>query len=753
MTPSTIIQGWTPKTDFLLLCPIASSQTNERHVNGNHQHSGYDIIDHAFGKIFPASLLHELQSNGWIDDPSRGIIGSRLSPARTKTDVDLAGLLQTFGSTTSMFDDNNESGIRGDLSAFISRHERMKFSFPMQYPYLHKLVSSIEHSVCSRIGKQTILDNESFPSKTNTTYFEIDTNLTSVQIAKYVGDGKAGYTRHCDRGAVCLNELSNSSKMEYSNGSAMERILTCVYYVTPDWDQELDGGALRMFSPNIRDDSIANNVDQDSYFDVFPYADRLVVFRSDIIEHQVFPSLRRDRIAITVWLYGKVVHSGPNTEAVMSSSDELDLQPSVLYSNCLPKETESSLPPPLPVASHTTSCEDQVQYKSIFVAIPSYRDVETWTTIKSLVEMSCCPERIYIGVIFQVDTASEEETKRFTTAVGSGVTVQSSRWNEATNFRSIVMDYRHATGTYCCCHMNISSFVIEVILISAEYKYVDRSGPCYARHLAQTLHRGEDYALQIDSHMRFRPGWDEYLIQQLNKTKSPEKAVLTTYPPGYDPLHGPGPMAETRATILVPWKFEDGILRQKGRLLEHDYKHALPNDNIPCLLYAGGFNFFHSSILETCPYDSKLHGLFFGEEISMAVRLYTHGIDLYAPPQTVCYHLWKRNSLRIRVENDPYRVKRKELSLEVVRRQLVGLGEGIGNVRSVEQFTKALGVDFDNQTLGKGCEDSGLHSTAFVSSLLSGSKIENNSEDGTEARTSDEMRSVLTFVSRFISET
>lgn len=390
-------------------------------------------------------------------------------------DVDLVGLLQSFGSTTSMFNDAIGSGIRGDLSAFIPRHERMKDSFPMQYPYLHKLISSIEHSVCSRIGKQTILVNESLPSKTNTSYVEIDTNLTSVQIAKYTGDGKAGYARHCDRGAVCLNESSNSSKIEHSNGSAMERILTFVYYVTPEWDQELDGGALRMFSPSIRDDANANNVDPESYFDVVPYADRLVVFRSDIIEHQVFPSLRRDRIAITVWLYGKVVQLGPNKGEGILSSDELGLQPSALPLNCLPKETVSSLPPPLPMASHTTSCEDQVQYKSIFVAIPSYRDEESWPTIKSLVEMSCFPERIYIGVIFQVDTASEEETKRFTTAVGSGVTVQSSRWNEATNFRSIVMDYRHATGKNC--GFRIYSINMEVILNSAGCKSVDLNRP------------------------------------------------------------------------------------------------------------------------------------------------------------------------------------------------------------------------------------------------------------------------------------
>jgi hypothetical protein len=38
--------------------------------------------------------------------------------------------------------------------------------------------------------------------------------------------------------------------------------------------------------------------------------------------------------------------------------------------------------------------------------------------------------------------------------------------------------------------------------------------------------------LQIDSHMRFVSGWDEILIQQLGACGQ-DKAVLSTYPPGY----------------------------------------------------------------------------------------------------------------------------------------------------------------------------------------------------------------------------
>ena len=63
----------------------------------------------------------------------------------------------------------------------------------------------------------------------------------------------------------------------------------------------------------------------------------------------------------------------------------------------------------------------------------------------------------------------------------------------------------------------------------------------------------------------------------------------------------------------------------------------------PCRLFAAGFNFGLTAVWETSPYDGRLHHLFFGEELIMVLRLYTHGVDLFAPPATVCYHLWSRS--------------------------------------------------------------------------------------------------------------
>mmetsp|Transcript_24137 Transcript_24137/g.50125 ORF Transcript_24137/g.50125 Transcript_24137/m.50125 type:complete len:749 (-) Transcript_24137:2633-4879(-) len=717
MTTSKI-PGWSPNTDLLLRhvfptfdedCPPSSGKPSRHIAKGpavHGSHGGFDIIDHAFGYKFPSALLKELQSHGWVDTPTNGGRG-KLSPARTKMDVDLSNIFiasvnDFLGSDVSDNVDASRSnwgssGVRGDESAFIPRKDRSDaLEFSLRYPALHHLISSIEDTAIQRLGTKKEVrerygeDHEKYSMKEKPSpAFVFDTSLTSVQVAKFPGDGRAGYPRHCDRGNSCLVDTARSDE----GGKGMERILTFVYYLTPpDWDADSDGGALRLFSPIgevSKSDTalLAKESNYDTCFDVIPYSDRMVVFRSDLIEHQVMPSFRRDRMAVTVWLYGRAI-SSRNEATKINFTDNSSNQ--TFEDAKVDRDEVFRSPPPLALPSNN------FREKTVFVAIPSYRDKETWPTIKSLIQMARYPGRFYIGVVWQVDTKSQQEMDMFTSGKDIITTLKSSHWENTKNLRSIIVGYTQSTG------------------------------PCYARYLAQTLHRGEDYVLQIDSHMRFRPNWDEYLIAQLHKCGSSSekgKAVLTAYPPGYELPCGPGEDAETRGTILVPWKFgDDGILRQKGRLLRREYTHSDSfgqnhNDNIPCLLYAGGFNFFQSSLLDVCSYDRKLHGLFFGEEISMAVRLFTHGYDLFAPPESVCYHLWKRNPLRnIAIHRQNLAVE-KEDAISVVREQVRGRGRGLGTIRVAEQFALQLGVNFETLTLSDGCENANLDSDAFVSSF------------------------------------
>eukprot|EP00978_Attheya_sp_CCMP212_P039876 scaffold211689_cov55-Attheya_sp.AAC.1 len=606
---------------------------------------------------------------------------SRLSPAKTQMEVKTDAVYHALAATHGFLEGEQTNprmalalALRGDVSTFVSREERTRPEFSRRCPNMHHLIASVEATVQSACPE-----------------WNLDLMLTSVQVAQYPGDGISGYVRHCDRGPSCRHESETSLSAPHEdpskNSQTPQRLVTAIYYVTEhDWNVDLDGGCLRLF----------HGTNQDKVQDVCPYADRLVVFRSDVVEHEVLASLRRDRLAITVWLYGST--------ATIISPQSLESLPD---SNIVIKEASTQLSPGVKANAKARSIEKvglpplvihgkESPLSSIFVSIPSYRDSETYPTIASLIENATHPERIHVGLVLQEDTMDGQQQQHDWSNAPELSHHQS--WCK-TNLRCLKLDYRLATG------------------------------PCLARHLAQALVKcSDEYVLQIDSHMRMRPNWDCYLIHQLGKCPRPQKSILTTYPVGYTLPSGLPSGMETRGTLLVPWKFDttNGMLRQNGRLLAHDEDTVASthNDNIPCLLFAGGFNFGMKQMILDCPYDAQLPQLFFGEELSMAVRLYTHGYDLFAPPTSVCYHLWSRDH-RPTFQEDTSTTKAdkdrdRAHSLAVVKDQLMGSpnARGLGMERSAKDFASALGVNFEDCTIFPGAQDGGFHPTAFASGTI-----------------------------------
>ncbi|KAL0054937.1 hypothetical protein WJX82_004792 [Trebouxia sp. C0006] len=171
----------------------------------------------------------------------------------------------------------------------------------------------------------------------------------------------------------------------------------------------------------------------------------------------------------------------------------------------------------------------------------------------------------------------------------------------------------------------------------------EATGPCKARHLAHHLWNGEQFHLQIDSHMRFVPGWDsklKHMLQQAEQMAAFGKAVISTYPPPYE---GEGPAASLPPTldpnIMLAQGFDqDGMLRLVGKSVPA----GLTPGVVPAQFWAAGFSFSRAQLIMEVPYDPDLPFLFFGEEMSMLARMWTNGWDVMAPTQAVCFHLWSR---------------------------------------------------------------------------------------------------------------
>ncbi|KAJ0398373.1 hypothetical protein ATCC90586_000710 [Pythium insidiosum] len=328
--------------------------------------------------------------------------------------------------------------------------------------------------------------------------------------------------------------------------------------------------------------------------------------------------------------------------------------------------------PPMPRAPVTRATDG-----SIFVAIPSYRDPECAPTVIDLFRKASHPSRIFVGICLQSEHEElDEAALRADVAAALG-----ERQPRANQLRIRWMHYS------------------------------DAAGPCVARAEAQSLWSGEQFYLQIDSHMRVQEGWDSFLIDELSRCPS-QKAILTTYPLGYTLPDNCS--SDSRPTLLCASRFdEDGMLRQASKTLA---KKA--DSPIPSLFWAAGFAFSSSQVIEEVPYHRSLRFLFFGEEASMSARLWTHGWDFFAPSAMPIYHLWSRAYRPVfqELESDERRDAREEsmkrvadLLLEREPRSPFGLG----GVRTMQQYEQHIGVSFATGSIEWRAEWGGLDPIQF----------------------------------------
>jgi [Skp1-protein]-hydroxyproline N-acetylglucosaminyltransferase len=484
---------------------------------------------------------------------------------------------------------------------------------------------------------------------------------SSVQIACYPGcpESPRGYRRHRDAWPARMRGKKSSSKIidgETSNASAQEvsedvRALTCLYYTNATWT-EAAGGQLRLFLDHCPARCRANNVMPEGkghHYDIAPIIDRLVLFRSALVEHAVLPA-RFLRCAVTAWLYAKPPLAAKSKRSAVVEGREAVLPGGVLpapHASLLTSESSGTItcntsrehlseriPSAVSKDLSLPSCADR-----IFVSVVAYRDPELRRTLNDLFRRADRPERISVGVCTQVDRVADA---RF---------IDTPLLSRPDQVREARMDFR------------------------------DARGPCWARHLVQSMWSGEAWHLQIDSHTRFADGWDTMLIgwvQDCERVHGSHKAVLTAYPPDFpcEPERVPqtctgsesvpdnqtvlatertrdrghyaskaasvasDPRPVGVATLLCATHFDpDGMLRCRGRRLRHR-----PPKPLLSLFWAAGFSFSRAEIIQEAPYlGSEWQCLFFGEEAAVAARLWTRGWDFFAPPASVVFHRWSRS--------------------------------------------------------------------------------------------------------------
>jgi len=229
---------------------------------------------------------------------------------------------------------------------------------------------------------------------------------------------------------------------------------------------------------------------------------------------------------------------------------------------------------------------------TIFISIAAYRDPDLAPTLEDCLAKARWPERLRFGICWQ-HGPEEEPLPCFMDPA----------------FRVIDVDWRESRGA------------------------------CWARAEVMALREQERWFLQLDAHHRFAQDWDQKLLAQAAATGS-VKPILTTYLGPFDP-EDEGSFAAEPMRMEFDRFTDDGIVLFRPGAIPGWEQGTGP---LRSRFLSAHFLFAPGSFVADVPYDPDLY--FLGEEITLAVRAFTHGYDLFHPGEVIAWHEYTRNYRR-----------------------------------------------------------------------------------------------------------
>mmetsp|Transcript_3475 Transcript_3475/g.5220 ORF Transcript_3475/g.5220 Transcript_3475/m.5220 type:complete len:564 (-) Transcript_3475:28-1719(-) len=254
---------------------------------------------------------------------------------------------------------------------------------------------------------------------------------------------------------------------------------------------------------------------------------------------------------------------------------------------------------------------------SIYLSVVSFRDEFCVETLKDAFNKAKNPDNLFIGLVQQ--NCEDEKCRR-----GSNVGPDPDCYNL---FCSSSMGKK-----YC------NNGQIRLLRM----KEAESLGPYMARYFASKLWMGEQWYMQIDSHMSFLQNWDALSIQMLEKAPSEKPVISHLPPPNTSNLQEKIAVAAPRlcGAVFATSDIEGQIVR-----LEGSYKYDRAKLDTPRFapFVAAGYLIAHSDMLRDVPFDPFLPYLFLGEEILLSARLWTSGYDIFSPTISLVGHRYERN--------------------------------------------------------------------------------------------------------------
>lgn len=365
---------------------------------------------------------------------------------------------------------------------------------------------------------------------------------------------------------------------------------------------------------------------------------------------------------------------------------------------------------------------------SIFISLASFRDYLLGDTLMGAFNQAKHPDKLFIGAIIQncygLNPYPGEEGVQCRT--GAQVVGKNAAGRDQTKVSDAPPD-RNGIEEFCT-NVKYKKYC-DRGQIRVLYLHENESlGPAMARYYASKLWGGETYFMQVDAHLQFYKGWDELYTNEVKATKSYPKAVLSSYPPGFQEENGGILDHASAGARLCTCTFSNSdveahIIRiNSGANYHGDEEHPT---QIPFI--AAGFFFTPAYFLVDVAFDPYMPWCFMGEEIMLSMRAWTHGWDIYAPRKNWIAHQYRPGRMGLpkfwgsvgRLFGRPGPGFSNQLQLKLIKRvkhlvgykdcctreKLIENGEelvlmdvehyGFGDERSREQYLEWANIDVD----------------------------------------------------------
>lgn len=294
--------------------------------------------------------------------------------------------------------------------------------------------------------------------------------------------------------------------------------------------------------------------------------------------------------------------------------------------------------------------------RKIFIQIASYRDPQLIPTIKDCIERAKRPKNLVFSIAWQHS--------------------KDDNWDNLDEFK------------------NDKRFKI----VDIDYK--DSKGACWARYMLQQNYTDEEFTFQLDSHHRFIQDWDDELIKMYRKLQvmGHKKPLLTGYISSFNPENDP------TERVMIPWKMNFDRFIPEGAIfflpasIDNFQELATP---IPSRFYSAHFCFTSGQFVKEVPHDPNYY--FHGEEISIAVRAFTWGYDLFHPHKIIAWHEYTRRGRKKQWDDDTtwttkntecHLRNRKLFEMDGLKRDIDFGPYGFGTERSLEDYERYAGISF-----------------------------------------------------------